>query len=275
MQKSETAVAAVAALHPADELAYVRAEMDCLTGREIALTRALVADREARVGSLHHAVVTRVSGKDAIDVERLPDLLTILWLLTQGDIVALDCETIGLHALDGDRVVSVGLYPCHITGRGPVKPGFRHLDDVGADNPFRATVNPGRPSSPQAAAVHGLTDEVLATRQPFSKGLAYEIYDLVAGRTVVAHNAPFDVGFLEMECNRLDLGFRDWPGAVVDTRILCKLLWPGEPGTLDALANRLGVSRGDRDAGHDALRDAILLAECLPGLVAEIRRRLA
>lgn len=273
--KSDVMEAPAAALHPADELAYVRAEVDRLTGREIALTRALAADREARVGALHHATVLRVDGKDVVEIDRLPSLGKTLELLALQDLVAVDCETTGLHALDGDRVVSVGLYPCHLSGRGLVKLGFRHLDDVGTDNPLRATVNPGRPSSPQAAAVHGLTDEVLATKASFAKGLAYEIHDLVASRTVVAHNAPFDVGFLEMECNRLDLSFRDWPGAVVDTRILCKLLWPGEPGTLDALANRLGVSQGDRDAGHDALRDAILLAECLPGLVAEIRRRLA
>jgi len=263
-----------AALHPADELAYVRAEMDRLTGREIALTRALVADREARVGSLHHAVVSRVSGKDAVDVERLPELRNVLEAL-HGDLVAIDCETTGLHALDGDRIVSVGLYPCHYLGGRLIEPGFCSLDDVGDDNPFRATVNPGRPSSPQAAAVLGLTDEVLATKEPFSKRLALDITGLVVDRVVVAHNAPFDVGFLEMEFERHGLTFQGETLAVVDTRILCKLLWPDQPGTLDALANRLGVSRGDRDAGHDALRDAILLAECLPGLIAEIRRRLA
>ncbi|MEH3146472.1 MAG: exonuclease domain-containing protein [Methylobacterium frigidaeris] len=260
-------------LHIADELAYVRAEMQVLAGREIALTRNLVADREARVGVLHHANVTRCDGRDVVDVERLPDLRETLRLLVHGDLVALDTETTGLHPLDGDRLVSVGLYPCHVDGDGPVAPGFRELADVGFDNPYQAVVNPGRPSSPQAAAVHGPTDEVLATKPPFGKPLAYDIHDLVAGRVVVAHNAPFDVGFLEAECNRLDLTFDGWPAAIVDTRILCKVLWPGQPGTLDALAARLGVSRGNRDAGHAALADAILLAECIPGLVAELRRR--
>lgn len=263
-----------AALLPADELAYVRAELDRLTGREIALSKALVADREARVGALHHAIVTRVSGTDAVDIERLPDLREVLRLLETMDLIALDTETTGLHALDGDRVVSVGLYPCHMA-KGRLEPGFRHLDDVGGDNPYRAVVNPGRPSSPQAAAVHGLTDEFLAAAPAFSQALAADIYDIIHARTVIAHNAPFDVGFMEMECERVDLGFRDWPAAIVDTRILCKLLWPDQPGTLDALADRLGVSRQGRASGHDALRDAILLAECIPGLVAELRRRVA
>lgn len=263
-----------AAFHPADELAYVRAEMDRLTGREIALTRALVADREARVGSLHHAVVTRVSGTDAVDVERLPDLSATLRLLETADLVALDTETTGLHALDGDRVVSIGLYPCHVDA-GRLEPGFQHLDDVGGDNPWLTVVNPGRPSSPQALAVHGLTEDVLAAKPAFSQALAADIHDIIHGRVLIAHNAPFDVAFLTMECERVDLDFRGWPLAVVDTRILCKLLWPDQPGTLDALIDRLGVNRQGRVAGHDALRDAVLLAECLPGLVAEIRRRVA
>ncbi|WP_345821616.1 exonuclease domain-containing protein [Methylobacterium fujisawaense] len=263
-----------AAFHPADELAYVRAEMDRLTGREIALTRALVADRESRVGSLHHAVVQRVSGRDAVDIERLPDLRETLRLLETTDLVALDTETTGLHALDGDRVVSVGLYPCHVA-KGRLEAGFQHLDDVGGDNPYRAVVNPGRPSSPQAAAVHGLTDEFLATKPAFSQALAADIYDIIHARVVIAHNAPFDVGFMEMECERVDVGFREWPAAIVDTRILCKILWPDQPGTLDALIDRLGVNRQGRVAGHDALRDAVLLAECIPGLVAELRRRVA
>lgn len=262
-----------AALHPADQLAYVRAEMALLAEREIALTRDLAGNREQRVGTLHHAVVTRCDGRDVVDVERLPSPYQTLRLLALHDIVALDTETTGLHALDGDRLVSVGLYPCYVDGDGPVAPGFQDLADVGADNSFRAVVNPGRPSSPQAAAVHGLTDEFLATKPAFGRDLAFAIHDLVKGRVVVAHNAPFDVAFLEMECNRVDLSFNDWPCAIVDTRILCKMLWPDEPGTLDALAARLGVERGERDAGHDALADAILLAECLPGLVAELRRR--
>lgn len=272
---SVATVAPPGAANPlADELAYVRAEMDRLTGREIALTRALVADREARVGSLHHAVVTRVSGTDAVDVERLPDLSATLRLLETTDLVVLDTETTGLHALDGDRVVAVGLYPCHMS-EGRCDPGFQHLDDVGSDNPWRVVVNPGRPSSPEAAAVHRLTDEVLAAKPRFAKRHAYDIYDIIHCRTVIAHNAPFDVGFLTMECQRLDLDFQGWPAAVVDSRILCKLLWPDQPGTLDALADRLGVSRQGRVIGHDALRDACLLADCLPGLVAEMRRRVA
>jgi DNA polymerase III epsilon subunit-like protein len=53
------------------------------------------------------------------------------------------------------------------------------------------------------------------------------------------------------------------------------MLWPDESGSLDTLAKRLGVDRGDRDAKHDPLEDCRLLARCLPGLVAEIKKRIA
>jgi DNA polymerase III epsilon subunit-like protein len=274
-----------AALHPADELAYVRAEMDRLTGREIALTRALVADREARVGSLHHAVVTRVSGQDAIDVERLPDLREVLPLLLS-PVLCIDCETTGLHPLDGDRMVSLAVLQAQVcnetTFDSDHSPQWQHGEGVAfiAHRAYVATFNPeGRKSSPGALAVHGLSDERLAGCVAFAER-AREVEDILTGQdddfvatTIVAHNAPFDVGFLDMEFERAGRSVT-W-GPIVDTRIISKLLWPAEKGSLDALCERLGVDRGDRDARHESLKDARLLALCLPGLVAEIRRGVA
>jgi DNA polymerase III epsilon subunit-like protein len=89
---------------------------------------------------------------------------------------------------------------------------------------------------------------------------------------VAAHNAPFDVGFLQAEFAAAGL---DLPTMyVVDTRVCSKLLWPSEPASLDPMMDRLGVDRGNRDERHDALEDCRLLARCLPGLVAEIARRI-
>ncbi|CAA2155888.1 DNA polymerase III subunit epsilon [Methylobacterium brachiatum] len=272
-----------AAFHPADELAYVRAELDRLTGREIALTRALVADREARVGALHHAVDQRVSGRDAVDIERLPDLPEVLRLLSR-PVLCIDCETTGLHPLNGDRMVSLAILSAQIE---PIKvvwsrgPDFDHVSIrfldrhawVGAFNPG------GRSSTPEALAVHGLSDERLAGCVPFAER-AHELADILTEAdfdgfqpVIVAHNAPFDVGFLDMEFERAGRAV-SW-GPIVDTRLISKILWPGEKGSLDALCERLGVDCGDRDERHESLKDARLLALCIPGLVAEIRRRVA
>lgn len=144
---------------------------------------------------------------------------------------------------------------------------------VGAFNPE------GRPSTPEALAVHGLSDERLAGCVPFAER-AHELADILTEAdfdgfqpVIVAHNAPFDVGFLDLEFERAGRSV-SW-GPIVDTRLISKILWPGEKGSLDALCERLGVDRGDRDERHESLKDARLLALCLPGLTSEIARRLA
>lgn len=274
-----------AALHPADEYAYVNAELDRLAWRKNKLKEALIADREARVGLLHHVTIQRYDGRDVLFVERLPELAETLRLLS-GQVLCVECETTGLHAGDGDRIVSLAVLQAMVCNLASFdsdrSPQWQHGEVVAMDT-SRAYVdafNPeGKASSPEALAVHGLSDERLAGCPTFAER-ASEVEDILTGRdedfratTVVAHNAPFDMGFLDEEFTRADR-HPDWT-AVVDTRLLSKMLWPGESGSLDALCNRLGVDRGDRDARHESLRDARLLALCLPGLVAEIRRRLA
>lgn len=240
-------------LHPVDQLARIEA-----TAAEL---RAMIAaDREARVGSTHHAIVTRIDDRDHVVIEPLPDLAHVLALLT-GPLVVVDTETTGLHVHNGDRLISLAILPVSASGA--------------ACAPFRFTVNPGRPSSPQALAVHGMSDAELAMLPPLSAAMARQAVRFIGASTLVAHNAPFDVGFLEAEFQRVGAEADLFGNPIVDTRIVSKLLWPSEPGSLDALAARLGVDRGDRDARHDALGDARLLARCIPGLAAAIRQRIA
>lgn len=256
------------ALHPVDDLAFVRHELaQCvsrqrlLTLREETLAANLVADREARVGTLHHAVVSRVRGIDVVDIERLPDLQRTL-LLLQGPVVVADTETTGLHVLEGDRLISAAFLPVHPAALVP-------------STPLEITVNPGRASDAGALAVHGMTLADLKDRPAFAYTHARAIIDICRSGVLVAHNAPFDIGFLNAEFEGVGLWFDGVPSEVIDTRIVSKILWPGEPGSLDALATRLGVDRGDRDARHTAAGDARLLAACLPGLRDALRRRIA
>lgn len=259
---------AATALHAADELGYVRAELASCVSRqrlltlcEEALTTGLVADHEGRVGALHHAVVSRVRGRDVVDIERLPDLQRVLLLLLQGPVVVADTETTGLYPLQGDRLISAAFLRVH--------------PDAVSETPLEITVNPGRSSDAAALAVHGLTEADLRDRAPFSYSHARAIIDVCRGGTLVGHNAPFEVGFLDAEFETTGLYFTGVPSDVVDTRIVSKLLWPGESGSLDALATRLGVDRGGRDVRHTALGNARLLAACLPGLRDAIRRWIA
>lgn len=251
-------------MHPADQLALLRSSADPDASIQESLEAALVGDREARVGDTHHAVVTRLPDGWRVDVRELPDLADTLALLEAGRVSLVDTETTGLHPRDGDRVVSVAATEAFLSGGGVAFGGLQLV----------AVVNPGRPSSPKALEVHGLDEDSLAAMPRFPE-VARFVGGVLEGRVLVAHNAPFDIDFLDRE-------FEDtpFPGpsqtarAIVDTRVISKMLWPGEPGSLDALANRLGVDRGGRDARHDALADAVLLGRCLPGLAAEIRTRL-
>lgn len=259
---------AVSPLHPADDLAFVRHELAqsvsrqrLLSLREEALTASLVADRESRVGALHHVVVTRVRGIDVVDIERLPDLQRTL-LLLQGPVVVADTETTGLHVHQEDRLIAAAFLPVHPNALAP-------------STPLEILVNPQRASDAGALAVHGLTLSDLKDRASFAYTHARAIIDVCRGAVLVAHNAPFDVGFLDMEFEGQGLWFTGVPSDVVDTRIVSKMLWPGEPGSLDALATRLGVDRRDRDDRHTAAGDAQLLAACLPGLRDALRRRIA
>ena len=161
--------------------------------------------------------------------------------------IVLDTETTGTDAKNGDRLIEVGCVEL--------------INHVQTGRTFHAYVNPQRAVHPDAFAVHGLSDAFLADKPVFSAVVA----DLVAfcdGGTLVIHNAPFDVGFLNMEYAQLGSGAPP-PialGDVVDTLILARKKHPGAGNSLDMLCNRYGIDRSRRTK-HGALLDAQILAE--------------
>jgi DNA polymerase-3 subunit epsilon len=113
---------------------------------------------------------------------------------------------------------------------------------------------------PGALAVHGITNEFLAT-QPAFADVAAEFLAFVEGAELVIHNADFDVGFLDAElaaagidCN---LAARC---RVLDTLALARRMHPGQRNSLDALCKRYNVDNSGRDL-HGALKDARILAD--------------
>lgn len=254
-------------LHPADELADITAAGTGDPRRMAELVDLLVSSRENRVGTRFHAVVTRTPDGDVVETRPLPTLEEYLDLLT-GPLLVVDTETTGLHPLLGDRLLSVAAV------KGEIRAHGEELAFERTDEPYLALVNPGVASSQEALAVHGLTPEMLHGRPTFGE-IALDVDRVLYDQVVVAHNAPFDVGFLDAEFERTFFdGVSRTARETVDTRVVSKLVWPGEPASLDPMAIRLGVDRGRRDELHDALEDADLLARCIPGLVREIRIRL-
>lgn len=162
-------------------------------------------------------------------------------------VIALDTETTGISHRSGHRVIEIGaveLVGSQMTGRQ-----------------FHTYLQPQRRVDPGALRVHGITDAMLAGKPLFAEK-AIEFLDFISGAEVVAHNAPFDVGFLD---NELQLAGHSG-GLARHCRITCSLRlarerWPGLPNKLDDLLNRLRIP-AHRNV-HGALKDARLLAQVL------------
>lgn len=172
--------------------------------------------------------------------------------------VIFDLETTGFRHEDGHRIVEIGCV--ELTEGSP------------SGRTFHAYVDPDRPVDPGAARVHGLTNAFLSRYPRFddpSVGKAFRAF--LQGATVVAHNAPFDVGFANAEFSRLDLeeiALDD----VVDTLVMARKKFPGARNDLDALCDRFGVVRTHRTL-HGALLDAQLTAQVFIELTGGAQRR--
>jgi DNA polymerase III subunit epsilon len=160
--------------------------------------------------------------------------------------LVLDTETTGLNARTGDRIIEIGcveLVNRRLTG-----------------NNLHFYVNPGRDSEPGALAVHGLTTDFLSDKPKFGD-IAAELRQFLDGAELIIHNAPFDIGFMDVEFALLALPcVAELCGGVIDTLVQAKQMFPGKRNSLDALCDRFGISNAHRTL-HGALLDSELLAE--------------
>jgi DNA polymerase-3 subunit epsilon len=158
--------------------------------------------------------------------------------------IVFDTETTGLDPQGGDRIVEIGC--------------IEMVNRVPTGRTFHAYFNPGRAMPAGAQAVHGLTDAFLAEKPSFHEK-AEELLEFLGDAVLVAHNAGFDFGFLNMELGQC---LRDpvCRSRMVDTVALAKTRHPGAKLSLDALCTRYGIDRSHR-VKHGALLDAELLAQ--------------
>lgn len=163
-------------------------------------------------------------------------------------LIFLDTETTGLRVEDGNRILEIAAV--EMIDRKLSAPE-RHLHRY---------INPGRDSEEGALNVHGLTTQFLADKPKFA-AIVDEFLEFVRGSELIIHNAPFDVGYLNMELGLLGRGkIEDYVERVTDTLKMAKDLWPGKRNSLDALCDRYEVDRSGRTL-HGALIDCELLAE--------------
>jgi DNA polymerase III epsilon subunit family exonuclease len=116
----------------------------------------------------------------------------------------LDVETTGLSAWFGDRICEIAV----VRSRGD-----KILDK------FNTLVNPQRSISPGASRVNGLTDKDVAEAPLFAE-IANQVKPLLDEAIIVCHNAPFDLGFVSNEFNRLAQPLP--PLEVIDTLLLAR-----------------------------------------------------
>lgn len=158
--------------------------------------------------------------------------------------IIFDTETTGLDN-QADRVIEIG--------------GVELVDRFPTGRTFHVYINPeGREVHPEALAVHGISNQDLADKPVFS-AIVEEFLAFFSDARLVAHNASFDMGFINAELARLSLPPFD-PALVVDTLAIARRKHPMGPNSLDALCRRYGIDNSHRTK-HGALLDSELLAE--------------
>lgn len=160
--------------------------------------------------------------------------------------IILDTETTGFKANMGDRILEfagIEMKSRQLTG------GYLHL-----------YIHPDRDIPEESTNVHGITLEKLEGEPKFEE-VGQKIADYLRDAELIIHNAPFDVGFLDMEFQRMGLPtVEELNCKVTDTLVMAREMFPGQKNSLDALCNRFEVDRSKR-VFHGALIDCELLAE--------------
>ncbi len=168
--------------------------------------------------------------------------------------IVLDTETTGMsresgeHFTQGHRIIEIGCVEL--------------VDRKLTGNHYHVYINPQQEIDPEAIAVHGITNEFLEDK-PLFREIAQGFIDFIDGAELVIHNAPFDVGFMDLE-------FAMNPATalrrtkkfctVLDTLVLAKKMRPGQRNNLDALCREYGIDNSHREL-HGALLDAEILAD--------------
>lgn len=158
--------------------------------------------------------------------------------------IIFDTETTGLESRF-DRIIEIG--------------GLELINHFPTGRTIHLYINPeDRKVHPDALAVHGITDEFLLDKPKFAE-VVEEIREFFDGARWVAHNATFDMGFINAEFGRLGIEpvSQEW---VTDTLSLARRKHPMGPNSLDALCRRYGIDNSHRTK-HGALLDSELLAE--------------
>jgi DNA polymerase-3 subunit epsilon len=158
--------------------------------------------------------------------------------------IVLDTETTGLDPYQGHRVVEIGC--------------IELLNRIPSGQTFHRYVNPERDVPSEAVAVHGLSHDFLKDKPLFAE-VVDDLIAFVGDAPLVAHNAAFDLTFLNAELERAGRAALARE-RMIDTLLLARRKHPGSPNRLDDLCVRYGIDNSKR-IKHGALLDAEILAD--------------
>jgi DNA polymerase-3 subunit epsilon len=158
--------------------------------------------------------------------------------------IVLDTETTGFDPLQGHRMVEIGC--------------LELLNHMPTGNEFHRYLNPERDMPIEAENVHGLSIAFLSDK-PLFASIADELLEFIGDAPIVAHNAGFDMNFVNAElkrCGKMPLA----NDRAIDTVTMARRKFPGAQASLDALCRRFSIDTSERGK-HGALLDAKLLSK--------------
>ena len=158
--------------------------------------------------------------------------------------IVLDTETTGLDPLVGHRVIEIGCVEL--------------VNHLATGKTFQTYLDPGRDVPAEAAAVSGLTTEFVKGKPKFAEQ-ADAFLAFIGVSPIIAHNAKFDMGFINAELTMVGRERLSLDNAI-DTVTLARRKFPGAPASLDALCRRFNIDLSGR-VKHGALLDAQLLSQ--------------
>ncbi|CAG0976842.1 DNA polymerase III PolC-type [Burkholderiales bacterium] len=161
---------------------------------------------------------------------------------------AFDTETTGLEPSAGDEIIQIG--------------AVRILNNkLLRDEIFDQLIDPKRGMKAESIAIHGITPDMLRGQPDIGKVLP-GFHAFCSDTVLVAHNAAFDLRFLELKEEATGIRFRQ---PLLDTLLLSAVVHPGQDlHRLETIAERLGVNVVGR---HTALGDAMVTGEVLLRLI--------
>ena len=164
--------------------------------------------------------------------------------------VILDTETTGLSTTEKHRIVEIGC--------------IELKNQIPTNKIFHEYLNPQREVSEDAYKIHGYSDKFLSDKKIFPE-IAGSFLDLIKDKTIIIHNAAFDLSFLNFELKRVNEKEIN-KSSVIDTLEIARQKFPGSQNSLDALCKRFNIDNTERKK-HNALIDCQLLKEVYINLI--------